>query len=61
MSEKPAAYVPHTPAGTALVHLSAKSEERAWRNLLRDAAHMPYRGVEGFRRRGYTVQCWRQA
>ena len=51
-------YVPATPAGTPLPHLKARTEEQAWSNLLRDAAHMPYRGVEGFKKRGYTVEHW---
>lgn len=52
------AYVPETPAGTPLVHLRAKTEEQAWANLLRDAAHMPYRGIAGFKARGYRVERW---
>lgn len=52
------AYIPETPAGTVLTHLKAKTEEQAWANLLRDAAHMPYRGIEGFKARGYKVEFW---
>lgn len=48
-------YVPVTPAGTPCTWLAAKTEQEAWRKLLRDAAHMPYRGVEGFKQRGYTI------
>ncbi len=49
-------FVPVTPGGTVLFHLSAFSEEKAWSKLLKDAAHMPYKGVEGFKKRGYTVE-----
>lgn len=48
-------YIPVTPAGTPCDWLEADTEEQAWQNLLRDAAHMPYRGVAGFKQRGYTV------
>jgi hypothetical protein len=54
------AFIPETPAGTVLMHLKAKSEERAWANLLRDAAHMPYSGVDGFKQRGYKVLYWKE-
>lgn len=56
MKEK---YIPATPAGTVLFHLSAKTEQKAWKNLLRDAAHMPYKGIDGFKARGYTVELWK--
>jgi hypothetical protein len=52
-------YVPHTPAGTACVWLEAKTEEKAWENLLRDAAHMPYKTKENFIKHGYTVEAWK--
>ena len=48
-------YVPHTPAGTMLVHLKATTPEKAWAALLEDAAHMPYKNVQAFVDRGYTV------
>lgn len=51
-------FMPSTPAGTVLSHLKAPTEQQAWENLLKDAAHMPYRGIEGFKRRGYTVSRW---
>lgn len=57
---KRGAFVPETPGGTPLLHLKAKTEERAWSNLLRDAAHMPYQGVQGFKQRGYKVLFWEQ-
>lgn len=48
-------FVPATPAGTDLWHLARSTEEAAWKALLKDAAHMPYKGKAGFQRRGYTV------
>lgn len=51
-------YVPYTPAGSALVHLAAKTEKSAWENLLKDAADMPYKTVVNFKKRGYTVEKW---
>jgi len=56
--KKPVAYVPCTPAGTPLPHIGAATEKQAWANLLRDAEHMPYKTVEGFKKRGYTVERW---
>ncbi len=52
-------YVPCTPAGTPLVHIAAKTEEQAWKNLIEDAAHMPYKTKENFQKRGYTVERWK--
>lgn len=49
-------YVPVTPAGSVLMHLESKTEEKAWNKLLKEAAHMPYDGKEGFIQRGYTVE-----
>lgn len=51
-------YYPETPGGTVLMHLGADTEEQAWKNLLKDAAHMPYQGIEGFKERGYKVLPW---
>lgn len=48
-------FIPVTPAGTACMWLAAGTEEKAWANLLREAAHMPYRGIAGFKKRGYTI------
>lgn len=48
-------YVPVTPAGTPLFHLEADTKEQAVKNLLKDAAHMPYRGWNQFRKRGYRI------
>lgn len=54
MSKK-VAYVPMTPGGTLCMWLAAKTEDKAWEKLLEDAAHMPYKGKEGFKQRGYKV------
>lgn len=51
-------FVPITPSGTSLPHLAGKTESEAWANLLKDAAHMPYKTVENFKKRGYTVEKW---
>lgn len=48
-------YVPITPAGTPYIWLAVKTEE-AWKKLLKDAAHMPYKTKENFQKRGYTVE-----
>lgn len=49
-------YVPITPGGTICIWLASKTEEAAWRKLLEDAAHMPYKTKENFIKRGYTVE-----
>lgn len=49
-------YVPVTPGGTPCAWLASATEAEAWKKLLEDAAHMPYRGIEGFKKRGYTVE-----
>lgn len=46
----------YTPAGTICLATEAKTREQCIKNLLEDAAHMPYRGWEGFQNRGYTVE-----
>jgi hypothetical protein len=51
-------YIPRTLGGTDCDWLESKTEAEAWAKLLKDAAHMPYRGVEGFKHRGYTVNKW---
>ena len=48
-------YIPVTPAGTACTWLASETEDEAWEELLKDAAHMPYDGKQGFIERGYTV------
>lgn len=49
-------YVPCTPGGSFLMHLKSKTEQQAIDRLLKDAAHMPYAGWEGFKARGYTIE-----
>jgi hypothetical protein len=49
-------FVPFTPSGSALFHIARDTENKAWAALLKDAAHMPYRGIEEFKARGYTVE-----
>jgi hypothetical protein len=49
-------YVPFTPAGSCLMHLAAPTEAEAWRRLLHDARHMPYKTKENFVQRGYSVE-----
>lgn len=48
-------WVPVTPGGSILTHLEASTEEQAWKNLMIDAAHMPYRDQAAFEARGYEV------
>jgi len=49
-------YVPRTPAGSLLPQCAARTEEGAWQNLMREAAHMPYPDKAAFVARGYTVE-----
>jgi hypothetical protein len=51
-------WIPSTPGGSVLIHLAAGTEEQAWKNLLRDADHMPYKTMEAFKQRGYVVEKW---
>ena len=51
-------FVPVTPGGTPLPHLADISEAIAIKNLLKDAAHMPYKTWENFQKRGYTIEQW---
>lgn len=55
MIKKACWYVPETPGGTVLMHLKARKEKTAWRNLMTEAAHMPYRTQQDFQNRGYKV------
>ena len=52
-------YIPVTPGGTPCTWLRANTEEKAWANLLWDARHMPYKTIENFKLRGYTVEEWK--
>ena len=47
-------YIPITPGGTPCTWLASDTEDQAWERLLKDAAHMPYKGKAGFIKRGYT-------
>lgn len=49
-------FVPVTPGGTICDWLESETEDEAWEALLKDAAHMPYNGKDGFEKRGYTVE-----
>ena len=60
-------YVPVTPAGTPLPYgagarmgknNAARTEAKAWANLMEDAAHMPYLDRAAFIKRGYAVEKW---
>ena len=48
-------FTPVTPAGTYCDWLTAKTEQGAIANLLKDAAHMPYGTWENFQKRGYII------
>lgn len=48
-------FIPMTPAGTVLADCEASTEDGAWKNLMKAAAHMPYTGQAEFEKRGYTV------
>jgi len=48
-------FIPFTPAGTEISHLAAPKFRQAKKRLLRDAAHMPYDGWQGFYDRGYRI------
>ena len=49
-------YIPVTPAGTMLFHLVSDTEDLAWKALMKDAVHMPYKNKKEFKKRGYTVE-----
>ena len=57
-------YVPTTPAGTPIMYgygamqgkmVASYDRQTAINNLLKDAAHMPYKTWENFEKRGYTI------
>ena len=48
-------FAPETPAGTICFWLSADTKEQAIKNLLKDAAHMPYKNWQEFQDRGYSI------
>lgn len=45
-----------TPAGTILIETKAVTQSQCIKNLMREAAHMPYGTWENFEKRGYTVE-----
>lgn len=49
-------FIPTTPAGTLLMHITAENEDAAWMNLQVDAPFLPYVTRDAFKARGYTVQ-----
>jgi hypothetical protein len=60
-------YVPVTPAGTPVPYgtagrigklNAARTKKKAIKNLLEDAAHMPYGSWKNFKKRGYTIENW---
>lgn len=63
MSKKPkpkVSYIPETPGGTVLTWLESDTEDEAWKKLMEDAAHMPYKTKQDFINRGYTVHKWEE-
>lgn len=59
MSKSKNWFIPVTPGGTVVFELKAENEKKAWNKLLKDAAHMPYKGVQGFKDRGYKVELFK--
>lgn len=56
MSEKAKEkFYPCTPGGTVLTHLARDTEAEAIKALLKDAAHMPYKTWDNFKKRGYEI------
>lgn len=48
-------FVPFTPAGSCLMDCASNTREGAWKNLMKAAAHMPYKDQAAFEKRGYEV------
>ena len=57
---KDGVWVASTPGMTYLAETESHTEAGAWKKLLKVATHMPYRGIEGFKERGYTVDYWQR-
>lgn len=51
--------VPYGTAGRNGKLNAAKTREQAIKNLMEDAAHMPYKTWADFERRGYTIEEWK--
>lgn len=49
-------WIPETPGGTLCDWLASDTENEAWQKLMREATHMPYKTIEDFKARGYTVE-----
>lgn len=49
-------WVCFTPSVTYLYETEAPTEKEAWSKLLKEASHMPYDGIEGFKERGYECE-----
>jgi hypothetical protein len=68
MSKRGTWFVPITPAGTPVIYgagqrmgklNAASTANQAWKNLMEDAAYMPYKDKAAFIKRGYTVEQWK--
>lgn len=62
-------FIPCTPAGTACIYAAgsrgwnsvnaSRSKEQAIKNIVADAAHMPYQqSWKVMQKRGYTIERW---
>ncbi len=61
-------FVPCTPAGTPVIYSAgsrgmnkinaARTQEKAVRNIVADAANMPYGSWKAMQKRGYTIEEW---
>ena len=49
-------FIPITPGGTPCIWLASDTEQEAIDALLIDAAHMPYKTWDKFKKRGYTIE-----
>lgn len=49
-------YYAVTPAGTLLSDTESNGFDGAVKNLLEQAAHMPYKNWKEFQERGYTIE-----
>lgn len=56
----PIIFVPTTPAGTPIWSAKATTKQKAIVNLMREAAHMPYKSWSEFKHRGYTIEEYSQ-
>lgn len=49
-------YVAYTPGGSFLNQTISKTKKECIEKLMRDAAHMPYKDWDAFKKRGYTIE-----